>query len=161
MMGFYKNAIIDMRERGLQVRPENIPRLTALRAAVKKPNIRPIERLAMSTNRPNPSHKEGNGAQRDAESNKANARGSPGDHSAGLHKEAQDPGKQPSSRGGGGLAPSDAPVLLLHRRGRADSNMLQDFADERKARGYAKEHKLMIVHSEKVGDQLKLYYLPE
>lgn len=79
----------------------------------------------------------------------------------GLHKEVQDPDRQPSSRGGGGLEPSEAPVLLLHRRGRADNNMLQDFEDETKARAYAKEHGLMIVWSETVGKQLKLYYLPD
>jgi hypothetical protein len=83
------------------------------------------------------------------------------EHPEGLHKEVQDPNRQPSSRGGGGLEPSDAPVLLLHRRGRADNNMLQDFEDEDTCRAYAKEHKLMIVWSENVGKQLKLYYLPE
>lgn len=83
------------------------------------------------------------------------------EHPEGLHKEVQNPDRQPSSRGGGGLEPSDAPVLLLHRRGRADNNMLQDFDDEAKARAYAKEHHLMIVWSEHVGKQTKLYYLPE
>jgi hypothetical protein len=29
------------------------------------------------------------------------------------------------------------------------------------ARAYAKEHKLMIVHSQRNGDQLQLFYLPE
>lgn len=83
------------------------------------------------------------------------------DHPEGLHKEVQDPNRQPSSRGGGGLEPSDAPVLLLHRRGRADNNMLQDFQEESVARAYATEHHLMIVWAETIGNQLKLYYLPE
>lgn len=78
-----------------------------------------------------------------------------------IHKPTQDPDKQPSSRGGGGLPPSDAPVVLLHRRGRADSNMLADFQKEDDALKYTKQHRLLIVYREHVGQQLRLYYLPE
>lgn len=106
-------------------------------------------------------HKEGNTARMPQRAPAPAAKGKPDDYVKGLHKEVQDPKRQPSSRGGGGLEPSDAPVVLLHRRGRRDNNMLQDFDDEDTALAYAKENKLMIVFSEKKGDQLRLYYLPE
>jgi hypothetical protein len=153
-MGFYKNAADDMRQRRMRVEMANIPRLTALRAAVIEPKPRPSKGSGMNPDdkRDDKSHRQSHekpGAKHDSE------------HVEGLHKEAQNPDQQRSSRGGGGLEPSAAPVLLLHRRGRSDSSMLQDFDDESKAREYAKEHKLMIVYAEKVGQQVKLYYLPE
>lgn len=92
---------------------------------------------------------------------RASARGDVENMEKGLHREVQDPDKQSSSRGGGGLPPSNAPVILLHRRGKANSSMLKDFDDEATARKYASSHKLMIVFSERKGDQLRLFYLPE
>jgi hypothetical protein len=52
-------------------------------------------------------------------------------------------------------------VLLLHRRGR-DTNLRTEFDSQKEALEFAKEHKLMIVHTEtdRHGD-LKLFYLPD
>jgi hypothetical protein len=147
-MGFYKNAADDMRRLRMQVLMENIPRLTAIRAAARPTSVKPVVRQSMAT-------KPDNGRE-----DKGQAKGEMKDYS-GESKGHQDPDKQPSSRGGGGLPPTEAPVVLLHRRGRAGANMLEDFNDERAARTYAREHKLMIVHSEKRGEQTRLFYLPE
>lgn len=151
-MGFYKNAAMDMRILRMSVDMENVPRLTARRAAVTKPPSNPVRRIPIMTDKPRHNRDE---KAHDPKEARGKAFVQP------QTKPEQDPDKQPSSRGGGGLKPTNAPCILLHRRGKAGTNMLADFKDEIDARAYATQHKLLIVHSETVEGQVRLFYLPE
>jgi hypothetical protein len=150
-VGFYKKLAMEMREARYPVTMATIPRFVASRAATRITAISPVRRVVIMSN----DTIEGDRNKSKDERPSARLMEEP------IHKPKQDPDNQPSSRGGGGLKPSDAPVLLLHRRGRSGENMLADFQEEDVARAYAKEHKLMIVHSQRNGDQLQLFYLPE